>query len=71
MLTWMRMVVFKPVGIERLMMGREANIVKNRKCPVCGDALWRTAKEMRDHINYCRRLEAVGLILPKVSISES
>jgi hypothetical protein len=39
-------------------MGREANVTKERVCPLCAKILVVTGKELRSHIANCKGLEA-------------
>ena len=45
-------------------MGREAKVIKDRRCKQCGTRLLATAQQLREHLTICRRAATLGLVLP-------
>ena len=48
-------------------MGREANVVKDRVCFICGLPGLGTAKDVVEHALVCKRLKEAGLVAPDVA----
>ncbi len=48
------------------MMGREANVFRDRRCKVCQRPILSTAPQMVNHAWICRRVQKLGLVMPTI-----
>jgi hypothetical protein len=45
-------------------MGKEAKVVKERKCTLCGEPKQTDSAGMKEHFRLCVRATKAGLVLP-------